>query len=87
MHSISPSHVLWRITESLSPEDLSSVIVVGSLAAGYHFFSETPEGQLRTKDADCMILAEKAVIVATNITEQLRIPLKGALANSTNFPL
>lgn len=68
MHSISPNHVLSQIAESLHPEDRGSVIVVGSLAAGYYFFGETSEGQLRTKDADCMITA---VIVATNITEQL----------------
>lgn len=71
MHSISPSHVLWRISNSLPPADRNSVIVVGSLAAGYHFFGEAPEGQLRTKDADCMITKGKAVVVATNITEHL----------------
>jgi len=71
MHSISPDHVLWQISESLQPEDLSSIIVVGSLAAGYHFFGESPEGHLRTKDADCMVLTEKAVIVAINIADKL----------------
>lgn len=71
MAEISPSHVLWRIAQSLSEEARSSVIVVGSLAAGYHFFGDTPEGQLRTKGADCMISTEKAVVVATNIVEQL----------------
>lgn len=71
MHSVSPSHVLWQIAESMSPEDRASMIVVGSLAAGFHFFGESPERQLRTKDADCMIATEKAVVIATNIVERL----------------
>ena len=71
MHNISPDHVLWRIAESLPHEARESVIVVGSLAAGFHFFAGSPERQLRTKDADCMIATEKAVVVATNITEHL----------------
>lgn len=71
MHSIAPADVLWRIAESISPEERASVIVVGSLAAACHFFGDRPEQQLRTKDADCMVSTKKAVVVASNIAEQL----------------
>jgi hypothetical protein len=43
MHSISPNQVLRQIAESISPKDRGSIIVVGSLAAGYYFFRETTD--------------------------------------------
>jgi hypothetical protein len=38
------------------PEDFRpNIIIIGSLAAGYHFFGDNPRLQVRTKDVDCLL--------------------------------
>ena len=52
---ISPSAVLKRIAAAIPRDFRRNIIIVGSLAAGYHFFRENPKLQVRTKDVDCLI--------------------------------
>ena len=52
---ISPSAVLKRIVAAIPPDFRQNIIIVGSLAAGYHFFGDDPKLQVRTKDVDCLI--------------------------------
>jgi hypothetical protein len=48
------------------------MIVIGSLAAGYHFFGTDPAQMMRTKDADCLLSPRlQAVAAGTAITERL----------------
>lgn len=55
------------------PEDCKpNVIIIGSLAAGYHFFAGDPQRSIRTKDVDCMFSPHaKAVDAAGTVTERL----------------
>ena len=52
---ISPSAVLKRIAAAIPQDFRPNIIIVGSLAAGYHFFGNNPKLQVRTKDVDCLI--------------------------------
>lgn len=52
---ISPSAILERIAGAIPHDFLENIIVVGSLAAGYHFFGDNQELQVRTKDVDCLL--------------------------------
>lgn len=72
MTPLSPEDVLKQIAEALPEECREHVIIIGSLAAGYHFFSGDPERSIRTKDVDCMFSPHaKAVSAAGTVTEQL----------------
>lgn len=72
MTPLSPEEVLKQIAEALPLECRNHVIIIGSLAAGYHFFSGDPERSIRTKDVDCMFSPHaKAVSAAGTVTEQL----------------
>ena len=72
MTPLSPEEVLKQIAEALPEECREHVIIIGSLAAGYHYFSGNPERSIRTKDVDCMFSPHaKAVSAAGTVTEQL----------------
>ena len=52
---ISPSAVLKRIADAIPMDFRENIIVIGSLAAGYHFFGDDSKLQVRTKDVDCLL--------------------------------
>ena len=48
------------------------MIIIGSLAVGYHFFIEDENMAVRTKDADCLLSPRiEAVHAGESITEKL----------------
>lgn len=69
---LSPHAVLEQVAAALSSKLRESMIIIGSLAAGYDFFGDSTAGGLRTKDVDCLVTPHaKAIVVATDVTEQL----------------
>jgi hypothetical protein len=69
---LSPRDVLEQVAAALPEECRASVIIIGSLAAGYYYFGDDPESQVRTKDVDCMISPHiKAVPVGRIVAESL----------------
>ena len=55
MIEIAPATVLQAIARAIPPDCRDAITVVGSLAAGYHFFGRDPGALVRTKDVDCII--------------------------------
>lgn len=72
MKPLSPTEVMTKIAEALPADCKESVIIIGSLAAGYHYFSNDGQRSIRTKDVDCMFSPHaKAVVAAQQATESL----------------
>ena len=72
MKLVSPRAVLKEIVAAIPAECLENIVIVGSLAAGYHFFGTDASLMVRTKDADCLLSPRvKAVPAGIAITEQL----------------
>ncbi|WP_183025162.1 hypothetical protein [Variovorax sp. UMC13] len=69
---INPRTVVNQVALALPESCRGDVIIIGSLAAGYHFFRENTDDGLRTKDVDCMIAPHaKSIVAAQKVTEQL----------------
>lgn len=70
--ALSPAEVLAQVAQALPAEVRANVIIIGSLAAGYHFFAGDGARAIRTKDVDCLFSPHsKAVAAATEATDQL----------------
>ena len=71
MREVVPGEVLEQVAHAVPEEFRSSIIVIGSLAAGYHFRGNR-KGPVRTKDVDCMLYPrQKAVVSAEAIADRL----------------
>jgi len=72
MAEITPGDVLKAAAQAVPVDCLANIIVIGSLAAGYHFFGENRDMQIRTKDVDCVLNPRvEAMNVGKNIAESL----------------
>ena len=72
MKSVFPREVLTEIAEAIPGDCKKNMIIIGSLAAGYHFFAEKGSMAIRTKDADCLLSPRiKAVHAGEAIAEKL----------------
>ena len=52
---LSPRAVVERVAEAIPAAAREQVILVGSLAAGFHFFGRRRDVTVRTKDVDCLL--------------------------------
>jgi len=69
---VTPNDIFAKISVSLSAEVREHIVVIGSLAAGYHFFHADASVSVQTKDIDCVLEPfATAVGVGRSIHEQL----------------
>ena len=69
---ISPRDVVARIAEAIPAAARDRVILIGSLAAGFHFFGDDADPIVRTKDVDCLLAPRvRAMGAARDIAESL----------------
>ena len=69
---LNPSEVIAQVAGALPEQARSQVIICGSLAAAYNFFSGDGAASLRTKDVDILFSPHAvAVDAAVQVTEQL----------------
>lgn len=69
---VAPATVLKEIADAIPADCRGNLIIIGSLAAGYHFFGNDPKLQVRTKDADGLLSPRiRALPAGIAITDRL----------------
>ena len=72
MPLISPGLVLKQVADAIPEDCLHNIIIIGSLAAGYYFFGDGPNLQVRTKDVDCLLSPRiEAIAAARTVADRL----------------
>ena len=72
LQPVSPAMVLREIADAVPEGCHDHIIIIGSLAVGYHYFGTQAEMVVRTKDADCLLSPRGAAVDAgVAITERL----------------
>lgn len=72
MNDFSPAKILKDVANSIPPEFHELIVVIGSLAAGFHYFKDGEERAVRTKGIDCVVSPRvKAVAAGKIIAEHL----------------
>ncbi|WP_038160009.1 hypothetical protein [Verrucomicrobium sp. BvORR106] len=72
MSHVSPSRVFAEVARAVPEACRNNIVVIGSLAAGYHYFRKDPTKAVRTKDVDCVLEPFHAAVGAgQSIARQL----------------
>jgi hypothetical protein len=72
MNSLSPAKAMQEVVGAVPESCRPDMIIVGSLAAAYHFFGQDPDREVRTKDVDCLLSPrDRAPHTARDIATQL----------------
>src|SRR5688572_20293784 len=72
MIPISPRAALQQVAAAIPEDCRENLVIVGSLAAGFHFFGDDPQMQVRTKDADCLLSPHiRAIPAGKAVAERL----------------
>ena len=72
MSALAPRQVLEQLAAAIPEAARAQLVVVGSLAVGYHFFGRDPDAPVRTKDVDCLIAPRlRAVEEGARLAERL----------------
>jgi hypothetical protein len=61
MSELSPREVFAKVARAVPKECHENIIVIGSIAAAYHFFHDD-DRQVRTKDIDCVLFPRIAAV-------------------------
>lgn len=72
-HDISPVEVLRQIAAAVPDTCKPHIVVIGSLAAGYPYFGDRPDMQVRTKDADCLLAPRSVAVEQATLVANLLI--------------
>lgn len=55
MTRVSPQQVLSQVAAAVPESCRQYIVIIGSLAAGYHFFGNDTSRVVNTKDVDCVL--------------------------------
>ena len=72
LEPIAPAQALRELAEAIPEDCRDRIIIIGSLAVGYHYFGAQAEMVVRTKDADCL-LSPRSTAVAAGVAITTRL--------------
>ncbi len=55
MNLVKPYEVLLQVAKAVPEKCLENIVVIGSLATAYEYFSDDETISMRTKDIDCLL--------------------------------
>jgi hypothetical protein len=55
MSQVSPSQIFQEVAAAIPESCRGNIVIIGSIAAGYHFFGDDTTKVVRTKDIDCVL--------------------------------
>ena len=72
MSLLTPAKIIAQVSRAVPADCREHIIIIGSLAAGYHFFGAAAPRAIRTKDIDCVlepreVAQEKGTLVAEKL--------------------
>lgn len=85
-HDISPVEVLRQIAAAVPAACKPYIVVIGSLAAGYHYFGDRQDMQVRTKDADCLLAPRSVAVEQAQLVANLLIAAHWEPVNNDRAP-
>ena len=62
MTSLPTRSVMRQVAQAIPAHCRGDIIIIGSLAAAYHFFGDDPQSSVTTKDVDCMLSPRVRVV-------------------------
>ena len=72
MSNLTPFAVLKAVADAVPHSCHPNIVIIGSLAAGYHFFGKDASKAVRTKDIDCVLEPFHAAVgTGQNLAAQL----------------
>ena len=72
MMPLPPDAIMRQIADAIPENIRGDIIIIGSLAAGYHYFGDDPDAAVMTKDVDCLLSPNvRAVENSKTVAERL----------------
>lgn len=72
MSNLTPFQVLKAVADAVPSDCHPNIVIIGSLAAGFHFFGKDASKAVRTKDIDCVLEPFHAAVgTGQNLAAQL----------------
>ncbi len=71
--SLSPREILKQVAAAIPDDCRDAIVIIGSIAAGFHFFDGDRDVQMRTKDVDCLLTPRiRAIPAGRSVAQRLR---------------